>query len=142
MGINKTKLRLRMQALEMRSYRSILFIFCVDRNRNGVARDAIKQETAPLEDCITTVKKSKVKCYGHLPRSTKIFQHICSMRRQMEMSDATERTSLRCVAETQEESWSVSQPHTDTTTHTWSQARCCLMITVMMMMMNLLGLDH
>ena len=60
----------RIQAVEMRCYRRLLGISYKDHVTNEEVRNRIKQASGPYEDLLTTVKRRKLKWYGHITRST------------------------------------------------------------------------
>ena len=60
----------RIQATEMRYFRKILGITYRDHVTNEEVRNRIKQTTGPHEDLLATVKKIKLKWYGHVSRSS------------------------------------------------------------------------
>ena len=65
-----TDLEKRIQATEMRCFRKILGITYRDHVTNEEVRNRIKQTTGPHEDLLATVKKRKLKWYGHVSRSS------------------------------------------------------------------------
>ena len=54
----------------MRCYRRLLGISYKDRITNEEVTKRIRQAIGPWEDLLTTVKKRKLKWYGHITRST------------------------------------------------------------------------
>ncbi|KAI0215757.1 Receptor-type tyrosine-protein phosphatase S [Lamellibrachia satsuma] len=62
-------LQKRIQAMEMRCFRKILHISYKDHVTNDAVRNKIKQAIGPYDDLLTTVKKRKLKWYGHVSRS-------------------------------------------------------------------------
>lgn len=59
----------RIQSAEMRCYRRLLGISYKDRITNEEVRRRITQAIGPYEDLLTTVKKRKLKWYGHVTRT-------------------------------------------------------------------------
>ena len=59
-------LQKRIQAMEMRCFRKILRISYKDHVTNEAVRNKIKQAIGPYDDLLTTVKKRKLKWYGHV----------------------------------------------------------------------------
>ena len=59
----------RIQATEMRCYRRLLGISYKDHVTNEEVRNQIRQAIGPYEDLLATVKKRKLKWYGHITRS-------------------------------------------------------------------------
>ena len=66
----------RIQATEMRGFRKILRISYKDHITNEEVRRRIQQITGPYEDLLTTVKKRKLKWYGHVTRSTGLAKTV------------------------------------------------------------------
>ena len=58
----------RIQAMEMRCFRRLLDISYRDHVTNAEIRDRISQAIGPYEDLLTTVKKRKLKWFGHVTR--------------------------------------------------------------------------
>ena len=56
--------------MEMRCFRKILRISYKDHVTNEAVRNKIKQAIGPYDDLLTTVKKRKLKWYGHVSRSS------------------------------------------------------------------------
>ena len=54
--------------MEMRCYRKILHISYKDHITNEKVRAEIQQAIGPHEDLLTTVKRRKLKWYGHVSR--------------------------------------------------------------------------
>ena len=61
-------LQKRIQAMKIRCFRKILRISYKDRVNNEAVRNKIKQAIGPYDDLLTTVKKCKLKWYGHVSR--------------------------------------------------------------------------
>ena len=60
----------RIQAMEMRCYRSTLHISYKDHVTNKEVRAKIQQAIIPHEDLLTIVKRRKLQWYGHVSRSS------------------------------------------------------------------------
>ena len=59
----------KLQATEMRCFRKLLGISYRDHITNDAVRDRIRQAFGPYGDILTTIKKRKFKCVGHVSRS-------------------------------------------------------------------------
>ena len=70
------ELRRRIQAMEMRSYRKILYISYKDHATNAEVRAKIQQAIGPHEDLLTIVKRRKLQWYGHVSRSSGLAKTI------------------------------------------------------------------
>ena len=70
------ELQRRVQAMEMRCYRKILCISYKDHVTNEEVHNRIKQAIGPYEDLLTTVKRRKLKLYGHVSRTTGMIKTI------------------------------------------------------------------
>ena len=57
------------QSLEFRCFRKILHISYKDRNTKEHVRKTIIKHIGPYEDLLATVKRRKLKWYGHVTRS-------------------------------------------------------------------------
>ena len=66
----------RIQATEMRCFRKLFGISYKDRITNEEVRNRIWQAIGPYEDLLTTVKKRKLKWYGHVSRSSGLSKTI------------------------------------------------------------------
>ena len=66
----------RIQAMEMRCLRKLLSITYRDHISKEVVRNRTRQAIGPHEDLLTTVKRRKLKWYGHIPRSTGLAKTI------------------------------------------------------------------
>ena len=66
----------RISALEMRCYRKILGISYKDHITNEEVRSRIAGAIGPHEDLLTTVKRRKLKWYGHVTRSNGMAKTI------------------------------------------------------------------
>ena len=62
--------------MEMRCYGKILHISYKDHVTNEEVRVKIQQAIGPHEDLLTIVKRRKLKCYGHVPRSSGLTKTI------------------------------------------------------------------
>ena len=60
----------KLQATEMRCFRKLLGISYRDHITNDAVRDRIRQAIGPYDDILTTVKKRKLKWFGHVSRSS------------------------------------------------------------------------
>ena len=66
----------RIQAMEMRCLRKLLGITYRDHISNEEVRNRTRQAIGPHEDLLTTVKRRKLKWYGHVTRSTRLAKTI------------------------------------------------------------------
>ena len=66
----------RIQATEMRCFRKILGISYKDHIPNIEVKDRVAQLIGPYEDLLTTVKKRKLRWYGHVTRSAGLAKTI------------------------------------------------------------------
>ena len=64
------------QAMEMRCLRKLLSITYIDHISNEEVRNRTRQAIGPHEDLLTTVKRRKLKWYGHVIRSTGLAKTI------------------------------------------------------------------
>ena len=71
-----TELERKIQATEIRCFRRLLGISCRDHVTNEEVRNTISHAIAPYEDLITTVRKRKLRWYGHITRSTGLVNVI------------------------------------------------------------------
>ena len=71
-----TEFQRRIQAMEMRCYRIILSISYTEHVTNEEIRNKIKHEIDSYEDMPTTVKRMKLKLYGHVSRSSGVSETI------------------------------------------------------------------
>ena len=62
--------------MEMRCFRKILRVSYKDHVTNEAVRNKIKQAIGPYDDLLTTVKKRKLKWYGHVSRSSGLAKTI------------------------------------------------------------------
>ena len=69
-------LQKRIQAMEIRCFRKILRISYKDHVTNEAVRNKTKQTIGPYDDLLTTVKKGKLKWYGHVSRSSGLAKTI------------------------------------------------------------------
>ena len=60
----------RIQALEMRCFRRLLNISYKDHVTNEEVRNRIQNAIGVHDDLLTMVKKRKLRCYGHISRSS------------------------------------------------------------------------
>ena len=66
----------KLQATEMRCFRKLLGISYRDHITNDAVRDRIRQAIGPYDDTLTTVKKRKLKWFGHVSRSSGLAKTI------------------------------------------------------------------
>ena len=66
----------RIQALEMRCFRKLLGISYRDHITNEEVKARIGNAIGPYEDLLTTVKRGKLKGYGHVTRSSGLAKTI------------------------------------------------------------------
>ena len=66
----------RIQALEMRCFRKLLGISYRDHITNEEKKARIGNAIGPYEDLLTSVKRSKLKWYGHVTRSSGLAKTI------------------------------------------------------------------
>ena len=66
----------RIQALEMRCFRKLLGISYRDHITNKEVKERIGNAIGPYEDLLTTVKRRKLKWYGHVTRSSGLAKTI------------------------------------------------------------------
>ena len=69
-------LQRRIQAMEMRCYRRLLNISYTEHITNVEVRNRIERAIGPYEDLLTTVKRRKLKWYGHVSRSSGLSKTI------------------------------------------------------------------
>ena len=70
------ELEKKIQATEMRCFRRLLGISYRDHVTNEEVRNRIRRAIGPCEDLLTTVKKRKLRWYGHITRSTGLAKMI------------------------------------------------------------------
>ena len=70
------ELEKKIQTTEMRCFRRLLGISYRDHVTNEKVRNRIRQAIGPYEDLLTTVKKRKLRWYGHKTRSTGLAKMI------------------------------------------------------------------
>ena len=66
----------RIQATEMRCYRRLLGISYKDRITNEEVKNRVQQAIGPFESLLSSVKKRKLKWYGHTVRSSGLAKTI------------------------------------------------------------------
>ena len=71
-----TDIERRMQALEMRCFRKLLSILYRDHITNEEVKARIGNAIGPYEDLLTTVKRPKLKWFGHVTRSSGLAKTI------------------------------------------------------------------
>ena len=72
----------KLQATEMRCFRKLLGISYRDHITNDAVRDRIRQAIGPYDYILTTVKKRKLKWFGHVSRSSGLAKTILQGTRQ------------------------------------------------------------
>ena len=70
------ELERKIQATDMRCFQRLLGIYYRDRVTNEEVRNLIRHVIGPYEDIITTVRKLKLRWYGHITRSTGLAKMI------------------------------------------------------------------
>ena len=70
------ELQRRIQAVEMRWFRRLLGISYKDHITNEEVRSKITHQVSQYEDLLTTVKKRKMRWYGHVTRSNGLSKII------------------------------------------------------------------
>ena len=70
------ELKRRIQAMEMRCYRKILYISCNDHVTNKEVHSKIQQAIRPHECLLTMVKRCKLQWYGYVSRSLGLAKTI------------------------------------------------------------------
>ena len=70
------ELQRRIQAMEMRCYRKILYISYKDHVTNEEVRAKIQQAITPHEDLLTIIKRCKLQWYGHISHSSGLAKNI------------------------------------------------------------------
>ena len=70
------ELRGRIQAMEVRCYRKMLYISYKDHVTNEEVRAKIQQAVGPHEDLLTIVKRRKLQWCGHVSRSSGLAKTI------------------------------------------------------------------
>ena len=70
------ELERRIQAMEIRCFRRLLGISYKDHITNEEVRSRIRQAIGPHEDLLTTVKRRKLKWYGHVSRSSGLAKTV------------------------------------------------------------------
>ena len=70
------ELQRRIETMEMRYYRKILYICYKDHATNEEVRAKIQQAIGPHEDLLTIVKRRKLQWYGHVSCSSGLAQPI------------------------------------------------------------------
>jgi len=71
-----TELQKRILSMEMRCYRKILGITYLDRVTNEEIRNKVVQAIGPHDNLLTTVKKRKLRWFGHAARSSGLTKTI------------------------------------------------------------------
>ena len=69
-------LQRRIQAMDMRCYRRLLNISYTEHITNVEVRNRIERAIGPYEDLLSTVKRRKLKWYGHVSRSSGLSKTI------------------------------------------------------------------
>ena len=70
------ELQRRIQAMEMRCYRKILYISYKDHVTNEDVRAKVQQAIGPREDLLTIVQRRKLQWYGHVSPSSRLVKSI------------------------------------------------------------------
>ena len=70
------ELQRRLQTIEMRCYRKIVYISYKDHVTNEEVCAKIQRATGPHEDLLTIVKRRKLQWYGHVSRSSGLAKTI------------------------------------------------------------------
>ena len=70
------ELNKRIQATEMRCFRRILGISYKDHITNEEVINRIKQASGPYEDLLTTIKRRKLKWFGHVTRGNGLVKTV------------------------------------------------------------------
>ena len=70
------ELQRRIKAVEMRCYRRLLHISYKDHITNEIVCKKIQTAIVPYEDLLTTVKKRKLRWYGHVTRSNGLCKKV------------------------------------------------------------------
>ena len=70
------ELQRRIKAVEMRCYRRLLHISYKDHITNEIVCTKIQTAIGPYEDLLTTVKKRKLRWYGHVTRSSGLCKQV------------------------------------------------------------------
>ena len=79
----------------MRFLRKLLGISYRDHIANDAVRDRISQAIGPYYDILTTVKKRKLKWFGHVSRSAGLAKTILQRKVQGERTSIGRITSLK-----------------------------------------------
>lgn len=104
------ELQQRIQALEMRCYRTILGISYKDHITNETVRNIIRRKTGQYEDLLTAVRKRKLKWYGHVIRANNLSTTILQGsvpggrrrgRQRKKWADNITEWTMKSFAETQ-----------------------------------------
>ena len=80
----------------MRCFRKLLGISYRDHITNDAIRDRIRQAIGPYDDILTTLKKRKLKWFGHVSRSSGLAKTIL----QGTVQGGEERADKRSVGKT------------------------------------------
>ena len=70
------ELQRRIKAVEMRCYRRLLHISYKDHITNEIVCTKIQTASGPYEDLLTTVKKRKLRWFGHVTRSSGLCKKV------------------------------------------------------------------
>ena len=107
-----TDIERRIQALEMRCFRKLLGILYRDHITNEKVKARIGNAIGPYEDLLTSVKRRKLKWYGHVTRSSGLAETILQGtirrgrrrgRQRKRWEDIKEWTGLEWKGENREE---------------------------------------
>ena len=66
----------KIQTVEMRSFRRLLGISCKDHITNAEVRSRIRKAIGPYEELLSTVKRRKMKWYGHVTRASGLSKTV------------------------------------------------------------------
>ena len=76
------ELQRKIAAVDLRCFRRILGISYTDHVTNEETRKTIAQHVGHCEDLLTSVKKKKLRWYGHVTRSSGLFKIILQGKRR------------------------------------------------------------
>ena len=76
------KILKKLQATEVRCFRKLLGISYRDHITNDAIKDRIRQAIGPYDDILTTLKKRKLKWFGHVSISSRLAKTILQGRLQ------------------------------------------------------------
>ena len=73
----------------MRSFRCLLGISYKERITNEEVRSRIRKAIGPYEELLPTVKRRKMKWYGHVTRASRLAKTVLLTERHREESEGT-----------------------------------------------------